>query len=146
MVSVKIKPKSQLTESQPPDAHAYLIAGPFGWRISTHTRLWRPPTDAFETTEQIIVRVEIAGMGSAELNVHFDNQVLSIQGVRSENIEKRAYHQMEIHFGQFSTEVVISAPIDAEKIEAIYDDGFLWVYLPKARPKTIQIASKDEQP
>ncbi len=144
MVSVKIKTKNQNSEPRTQDVQAYLIVGPYGWRISTHPRLWRPSTDAFETEEKIIVRVEIAGMADSELNVHFDSQILTIQGVRADNADKRAYHQMEIHFGQFSTEIVIPTPIDAENIEAVYDDGFLWVYLPKAKPKAIHISSKDD--
>lgn len=144
MVSVKIKSKNQNLEPHPQDIQAYLITGPYGWRISTHSRLWRPPTDAFETEDQIIVRVEVAGMADGELNIHFDRQILSIQGVRSDNANKQIYHQMEIHFGQFLTELVISTPVDMDNVEAVYDDGFLWVYLPKSEPKTIHVSSKDD--
>jgi len=144
MVSVKIKTINLSSEPRSRDSQSYLFVDPYGWRINAHLRLWRPPTDVFETEEKIIVRVEIAGMADGELNIQFDNQILSIQGVRTENANKLAYHQMEIHFGQFSTEIIIPTPINVENIEAVYNDGLLWVYLPKARAKTIHISPKDD--
>ena len=144
MVPVKIKPKLQDPEPRQSDTHAYLITGPFGWQISTHTRLWRPSTDVFETEDKVIVRVEIAGMGDSELTVIFDNPILTIQGIRPDNLEKRTFHQMEIHFGQFSSEISIPIPVENDNIEAVYEDGFLWIFLPKAQSKTIHISSRNE--
>lgn len=144
MITVKIRSRPQNSVGYQPENQAYLIVGPYGWRISPNVRLWRPPTDVLETEEQIIVIVEIPGMSDDEFSIHFGNNILSIQGTRIDKTEKRSYHQMEIHFGQFASEVNIPIPIEVEKIEAIYEGGFLQVYLPKARPTNISISTKDE--
>jgi HSP20 family protein len=109
------------------------------WHIYTRPLVWRPPTDVYETEDIIVVRVEIAGMREADFNVSLEERILTIHGVRPDTSERRAYHQMEIPFGEFSTEVELPSAVIVDEIEASYRDGFLKIILPKARPHHIQI-------
>ncbi|NIP41518.1 MAG: Hsp20 family protein, partial [Aliifodinibius sp.] len=63
--------------------------------------VWRPPTDVYENEENVYIRVEISGMKNGDFSVTLDDRVLTIRGVRTEKAEQRAYHQMEIRFGEF---------------------------------------------
>lgn len=101
--------------------------------------VWRPPTDVFENEDHIFVRVEISGMKDGDFTVVLDDKNLMIRGVRMEKVERRAYHQMEIRFGEFATQVEIPSPIEAKEIHAEYEDGFLLVSLSKAKPRRIEI-------
>jgi HSP20 family protein len=85
------------------------------------------------------VRVEIAGMREMNFSVQLVDRSLTIRGSRQDIPERRSYHQMEIPYGEFSTEVDLMVPIVSEKIEAVYQDGFLKVVLPKARPHQIKV-------
>lgn len=107
------------------------------WQVSFSG--WNPPTDVFETEENFIVRVEIAGMKDADFEVAIENQILMISGNRSEPNERRAYRQMEIRFGKFEIAVEISVPVEIERAVAEYKDGFLVVQLPKLSPKHIEV-------
>ena len=107
------------------------------WQVSFSG--WNPPTDVFETEENFIVRVEIAGMKDADFEVAIENQILMISGNRSELNERRAYRQMEIRFGKFEIAVEISVPVEIERAVAEYKDGFLVVQLPKLSPKHIEV-------
>lgn len=89
--------------------------------------------------EKILVRVEIAGMHEGDFAISIDQNLLNISGVRSDVTERRAFYQMEIPFGEFSTVIEIPAPIDIDSVQAEYKDGFLLVTLPKAKPKEIKI-------
>ena len=109
------------------------------WRVMVHHRTWRPATDVFEMEDQIVVRIEIAGMREEDFTISVDRNSLIIQGVREDTKERRAFHQMEIRYGEFSTEVDLPLPIDIEKVHAEYRDGFLTVVMPKALPKHIPI-------
>jgi len=109
------------------------------FRVVPSSQHWCPPTDVYETEESIIVRVEIAGMHDAEFTISLDEELLIIQGVRPDNPEKRAFHQMEIRFGEFKTQVALHWTIDTTRIDADYQDGFLRLVLPKARPHRIEI-------
>jgi HSP20 family protein len=66
---------------------------------------------------------------------------LVISGIRQDTPETRAFHRMEIHFGEFSTEIEIPSPIDVEKVTAEYQQGFLRVTLPKAQPRQLIIGA-----
>ena len=116
-----------------------LASGIVNWHLTMLPHAWRPPTDLFETEDRYVVRVEISGMKDGEFSVVVENNLLSISGTRAESGERRAYHQMEIHFGEFSTEVELPTNVDTANIKADYEDGFLWVFLPKAQPKRVTI-------
>jgi HSP20 family protein len=110
-----------------------------GFRILRRQHGWRPSTDLMETEDSYIVLVEVAGMRGSEFTVTYAEERLTIRGVRTESHERRAYHQMEIDFGEFVSEVRLPGPVDSTKIEATYSDGFLNVVLPKSSPRTIEI-------
>jgi HSP20 family molecular chaperone IbpA len=111
----------------------------WGWP-QHHPHRWRPPTDAYEIDDAFVIVVEIAGMRGIEFAVSFDRQVLWIRGTRADTQGLRAYHQMEIAYGEFETGIQLRGAVDEAGIEANYSDGFLRVVLPKVSPKRIEIA------
>jgi HSP20 family molecular chaperone IbpA len=109
------------------------------WRIISRPHAWRPPTDVYETDAAIIIRVEVAGMREADFTISLVERSLTIRGIRQDTSERRAYHQMEIAFGEFNTEVELPYSIISDKVEAVYRDGFLRITLPIAQPKHIKV-------
>jgi HSP20 family protein len=139
MIDVTCNPKISQPNWQNNDDLQNPIHETLRWRIATRPYIWRPPTDVYETESSIIVRVEIAGMRETDFSIQLIDRSLQIRGVRQDIPERRSYHQMEIPFGDFSTEVELPVPIVAEQIEAVYRDGFLRIVLPKARPQQIRV-------
>lgn len=117
----------------------FIELGSGKWRVTIRTPQWRPPTDVYETDDEIIVRVEIAGMREEDFSIQLENRTLSIRGIRPDNTSRRAYHQMEIRFGEFGIMLELPVIIAVENVKAVYDNGFLIVTLPKMQPRTIQI-------
>jgi HSP20 family molecular chaperone IbpA len=111
--------------------------------LTNHPHIWRPPTDVYETEDKYVVIVEIAGMVEKNFSVTLDQNVLTIRGERPDTLERKSFHQMEIYFGEFVTEIELSSPIDVDKCVAEYHQGFLWVWLPKLTPKKIIINEGD---
>lgn len=109
------------------------------WQVGIHSYAWSPPTDVYETEAAFIVRVEIAGMRQSDFSIEIEDNLLVISGVRADLPERRAYHQMEIRFGEFSTAIELPPGVDMTKAEAEYDDGFLTVILPKIKPVNVPI-------
>lgn len=107
------------------------------WTVRSST--WSPPTDVYEMEEAYIVRVEVAGMRESDFEITLENGFLQISGTRPDVPERRAYHQMEIRFGRFSTAVGLPGPVDVDASRAEYEDGFLTVTLPKTKPAFIGI-------
>jgi len=114
--------------------------GGSGWLVERHTRLWRPPTDVYETDDAIVVQVEIAGVRQEDISISLYERRLTISGVRhNPGPDRRAYHQMEVQLGEFRTEVDLPSPVVETRIEAEYSHGFLNVILPKLAPQRIAI-------
>lgn len=107
------------------------------WQVRSN--IWSPPTDAYETEEAYIIRMEIAGMREEDFQVTLENDTLLISGSRSELPERRAYHQMEIRFGKFAAAVGVPGPVNVDGAQAEYKDGFLTIILPKAKPNQIKV-------
>jgi HSP20 family protein len=138
MVAIELKSNTQPPGwKTPSDAESGVDH--FHWRVSSRQYAWRPPTDVFVTDDAVIVRVEIAGMRNGEFSITFEDHTLTIRGSRPDQPERRAYHQMEIRFGEFRTDVGLHWPVDTDKIDAEYRDGFLRVMLPHAKPQNIEI-------
>lgn len=107
------------------------------WQVQVRSSAWSPPTDVYETEQEYVVRVEVAGMSDADFDVTFEDGYLTIAGARPDIQERRAYHQMEIRFGRFSVTVGLPGPVNVDESRAEYLDGFLTVTLPKMKPTFI---------
>ena len=78
-----------------------------GWSCGTPTPGVRRPM-CTRPMRRVVVRVEVAGMKETDLAVSLTDRVLVITGVRQDPSPKVAYHQMEIRYGEFRTEVFLA--------------------------------------
>lgn len=102
------------------------------WQVRPN--VWNPPTDEYETEDAYIIRVEIAGVREDDFEVSIENDTLHISGKRhDQNGTRRAFHQMEIRFGKFTTAVRLPGPVNADDAKAEYEHGLLTVCLPKLK-------------
>ena len=113
-----------------------------GWQVLVRTGLWSPPTDAYETEDAYIVRVEIAGMLEEDIEITIEEKLLLISGIRPDVPERRAYQRMEIRFGKFETAIELPGPIDLDSSHADYLEGFLTVFLTKTKLHNINIVEE----
>lgn len=114
------------------------------WVSASQHKVWRPPTDVYETDDCIIVKVEIAGMREEHFSISLEAKTLVISGVRHDPAAKLAYQQMEILYGHFETHVHLPKAIDADHVEATYQNGFLHVRLPIAPPRQVPVVNMED--
>ncbi len=107
------------------------------WQVTTGA--WSPPTDVYETESEYVITVEVAGMREGDFEVIYGDGTLLISGQRPDITGPRAYHQMEIHFGKFSSAIALPAPVDPDQATAEYKDGFLVVKMPKLKSTNVKI-------
>jgi HSP20 family protein len=102
-------------------------------------RAWRPPIDVYETEDAVEVMAEIAGLDRDAIELVIDGDTLSLRGHRGDPTvcDHRSFHEACIHYGDFAADVFIPIHVDAERAEAIYENGFLRISLPRARGRTI---------
>jgi HSP20 family protein len=108
-----------------------------GWQV--HSSVWTPPTDVYETESSLIVKMEVAGMREEDFEVVVEEQILLIRGVRSDQNERRAYHQMEIRSGKFEIAIGLPSGVDLDEASAEYTLGFLTLIFPKKPAKQIEV-------
>jgi HSP20 family protein len=130
---------SPVWRSNRSNEHALAGSRIISWQVGVHSYEWSPPTDVYETEVSFVIRVEVAGMRESDFTITFEDNYLIITGARLEASERRAYQQMEIRFGEFSSSVELPLGVDVNKSEANYEDGFLSVILPKLKPTNITI-------
>lgn len=105
---------------------------------------WTPACDIFEDAEAVTLRFELAGVEPKDVDVRFENGVLTVKGERKlEQEEKREnYHRVERSYGTFTRSFSLPGSLDAEKIKAETKHGVLAITLPKkpeAKPRAIQV-------
>lgn len=104
---------------------------------------WRPNVDIYDTSQGIVVKVELSGVKQDEISVVYEDNKLKIKGHRSDYSipDKVSCHQIEINYGDFERVINLEYAnkkqvVDVEKINATYKDGMMIVFLPyKNNPK-----------
>ena len=105
---------------------------------------WNPTLDMYDEKDRFLVSVELPGMKKDEINLSFQDGVLSVSGERKHEREGKEGEtfRSERYFGKFQRSVTLPASIDSSKVTATYKDGVLLIDLPKseeAKPKQIQV-------
>ena len=92
--------------------------------------------DISEDDNAIFIEAYIAGVKKEDIKVSMEDGVLSINTERSQSEEekKKGYHRVERSWGSMSRSFTVGANVDAEKIEAKYDNGVLKIVVPKVEP------------
>lgn len=111
---------------------------------------WVPAVDIEETPETLRVIAELPGMKREDIQVEFENGMLTIRGQRAREEEKKEknFHRVERSFGSFARAFRLPATVDAERISASYEDGVLKLEMPKreeSKARRIQISGTGKQ-
>lgn len=98
--------------------------------------VWKPQMDIYETDEEIIILAEIAGVDKENLGVEINTRAAKIYGDRAEmpRVKNSRYRLAEIQYGKFERILFLPAPIDTDKVIAIYLNGLLQIRLVKLPP------------
>ncbi len=100
----------------------------------TSSTPWQPPTDVYETGKEIIVKIAASGLKPEEISVLFSNHILTVSGKRGNDSahQKVCFYQVEIRYGYFERKIKIPKHVDANNIQATYENGFIVINIPKA--------------
>jgi HSP20 family protein len=103
-----------------------------------------PPVNVWEDKEKLSVEAELPGMQLDKLEIYVsEGNQLTIQGERPQlSSDKGTWHRQERGVGKFSRTITLPVLVDAEKVEARFENGILHVALPKsetAKPRQIKV-------
>jgi Molecular chaperone (small heat shock protein) len=106
------------------------------------------PVELSETGNEYTLKAFLPGLASEDVNIQFNNGILSIEGeykAAAEADEKVEHLIDEFPAGRFARSFELADPILDEKIDASMSNGVLTVRIPKAeeaKPRTIKIVAK----
>lgn len=111
---------------------------------------WGLPLDIKETEKEIIVKADVPGVESKDIDINLKEGVLTIKGEKKEEKEEKDEkdgnrYYMERRYGCFSRSVSLGSEVDRENIKADLKDGVLTVTLLKKedeKKKEIKIEVK----
>jgi len=107
------------------------------------TSAWLPAVDIFEEKDAIRIMAELPGVKADDVTISLENNVLTIRGEKRQAAEEQTerVHRYERCYGVFERGFTVPTTVEADHINAAYEDGVLTVTLPKVeRAKTRQIS------
>jgi HSP20 family protein len=102
-----------------------------GRRPTPSGRLWNPSADVYRSPEGWIVKLDLAGVSSDDLQIELHDSLLTIRGCRRDThyCEGFVYHQMEITYSRFEKQIQFPANIEGATVVHDYNDGFFIIKL-----------------
>jgi HSP20 family protein len=100
--------------------------------------------DVLENEDGFVVKASMPGINPDDVNITFEDNVLSIKGeiVEEEEKEEENYHIHERRSGSFGRRMRFPVDVNAEAVEATYTNGVLTLEVPKVeevKPKRIEV-------
>ena len=105
---------------------------------------WVPPLDVRETEATFAVTVDLPGLEPDQVEVTFEDGLLTIRGQRefTKEVDEEQYHRIERSYGSFVRCFSLPETVDADKVGAAYKNGVLTISMPKkevAKPRSIKV-------
>ncbi|MEV0667492.1 Hsp20/alpha crystallin family protein [Actinomadura luteofluorescens] len=105
------------------------------------------PMDGIRRADDVVLRFDLPGVDPGSIEVTVDRGVLTVTARREEEFgEDERVFVRERTMGAFTRRVYLSEHLDAEAIEAAYDNGVLAVRIPvleRARPRKVAVQQSD---
>lgn len=106
---------------------------------------WAPSLDMYETDNEIVVKAELPGLTSKDIDITVNEDSLTIKGERrlSDEVKEENYYRLERRYGMFQRVVPLPSPILKDKVKATFREGVLEIKMPKTKeikPKRVKVA------
>jgi HSP20 family protein len=90
-------------------------------------RLWNPAADVYRTGEGWLVKVDLAGVRSDDIEIRIEGKLLRVSGLRRDSFcgDGISHYQLEITYSRFEKIIQFPCSIDHATIERDYRDGLL---------------------
>lgn len=107
-----------------------------GGRESAANGHWVPNTDVYMTDSGLVIKVELAGMRSDNLEITVEGSRMRISGDRPDccRAPNCSFLVMEVNYGPFESVLELPAGYDLNQAKAAYLNGFLRIDVPRTSP------------
>ncbi|MDQ1620662.1 MAG: hypothetical protein QOE19_3231 [Actinomycetota bacterium] len=107
------------------------------------------PMDAYRDNDQFVVRFDLPGVDPSSIDLTVEKNVLTVRAERMwEPEEGQEVIVQERPQGVFTRQLFLGEGLDAERVEASYNDGVLTLTIPvaeQAKPRKVNVISGQRQ-
>ena len=105
-----------------------------GERPAGHQPDVYPPLNVYNDGECFVVRAEIPGVSTEDMDIEVTGDTLTVRGERRppEIPEGASYHRRERDFGRFRRSLSLPEQVNSAKVVATFAEGILEIRLPHA--------------
>jgi len=115
--------------------------------LGTRLRPTAMPMDAYREGDQFVIHFDVPGVDASSVDLTVEKNVLTVSAERQwQPGENQQVVAAERPQGNFSRQLFLGENLDAERVEARYENGVLTVVIPvaeRAKPRKVEIASGD---
>jgi HSP20 family protein len=106
---------------------------------------WKPPLDMFEEADRYVLRADLPGVASTDVEIRVEDGTLQVRGERraDADVSREAYLRVERPHGRFAVQVSLPPSVDAQNVQALHRNGVIEIVLPKRReepPSRVEIS------
>ncbi|GMV78527.1 MAG: heat-shock protein [Chitinophagaceae bacterium] len=116
------------------------------WNGEPTENYFMPAVNVHETTEGYHVELNVPGRNKEDFKINLDNNILTVSFEKKESKEQKEYKTIrrEFSYQSFKRSFTLDEKVNAENIQAKYDNGILKLFVPKKEevkvlPKQITI-------
>jgi HSP20 family protein len=105
------------------------------------------PMDAYRFGDEFHVNFDLPGVDPSSIQLTVEKNVLTVKAERYWSGEGAETLVCERPQGTFTRQLFLSDSLDAERIEANYQNGVLWLRIPvleSAKPRQIRVNATDK--
>jgi HSP20 family protein len=107
------------------------------------------PIDMYQTDKDVVIKATLPGVKPEEVDISVTEDTLTIRAERKEEkeIKNKDYIRRENSYGMVSRSVTLPVGVQTEKAEATFDNGVLYLTLPKSeevKPRQIKVQAKSK--
>jgi HSP20 family protein len=116
---------------------------------TTSRATWTPTANVREAKDAVLLEMELPGVTPDQVEISIDNDMLTVSGEkgeeRREGEDDARFYLVERSYGSFSRTFSLPPGVDADQVEASFENGLLSIRIPRAalpQPRRVEISTK----
>ena len=103
---------------------------------------WTPNIDTYARDDEFLIKCELAGLHPGNIELTVEGRQVLIQGQRNDEDQQQGSATepgRQIHYGLFQAAVYVASHYDLGNATAQYQNGFLWIRVPRGGGQSGQL-------